>query len=266
MPLTNGLINIDTVDFFNQNCVIWVPSTYDASKKYPLIIAGEGSGEAGIDINLLYNNGLPAALKAGFVPPFDCIILCPQRSSFGVDPAWLPGILQDAKKRWSIDTTKIFLTGYSAGGWMCWGAVMNISAIFGQNFAGMVVLSGETQDANMANISWWKTSPVPVLCISGDQDAAFTGMDQAMTAAINAQVTNLATMVLNKGVGHGGWIQIYNATNTSVPNIWTWMQNIMGNVVVSVPPPPPVKTVVFTINLSDGKHFTLYGDGSYALQ
>lgn len=253
MNLTNGSIN-------NGNgtcpCVIALPATYDPSKMYPLLIAGEGSGEATSNVLDLYNNGLPNVLKAGFVPPEDYIILCPQRSSYGVDPAWLPGILADALKRWSVNANRIYLTGYSAGGWMCYGAVMNVNATFGSNFAAILPLSGATQDAIMANIGWWKTNPVPVWMISGSLDAAFTGQSQAMVAAINAQVPGLATLTINNGMGHGGWEQIYNNTWGGA-SIWDFFaKNVKGGTIPApapIPVPAPAKTIKsISITYTDG--------------
>lgn len=217
---------------FHSNCIIYTPDSYDATKSYPLIIFGHGSGEAGTDINVLYQQGLPAALKAGFVPPFDCVIACPQASSYGINPAWLPEMLKELKGLYSIDATRIYLTGLSAGGYMCYGAVLDVTSTLGSLFAGMVVLSGATQDANMANISWWKANPVPVLAIVGANDSSYVGQNQAITAAINSQVTNLATFQLNPGQGHGGWIPIYNNTWGGT-DIWKWMQ---AHVLGTVPP------------------------------
>lgn len=238
---------------FHSNCIIYTPDTYDASKKYPLIIFGHGTGEAGTDINVLYNQGLPAALKAGFVPPFDCIIACPQASSYGVNPLWLPEILKELQASYSIDATRIYLTGLSAGGYMCYGSVLNVSSTFGSTFAGIVVLSGANQDANMANIGWWKANPVPLLAIAGTLDGTFTADSITMVNAINSQVSGLASFVPDPGQGHGGWIQIYNNTWGGI-DIWKWMQShVLGITpppVVTPPPPSPspktIKSIVIT--------------------
>lgn len=227
---------------FHLNCIIYTPDSYDATKKYPLIIFGHGSGEASTDINVLYRQGLPAVLKAGFVPPFDCIIACPQATSYGINPLWLPEMLKELEAQYSVDTSRIYLTGLSAGGYMCYGSVLNISSTFGSLFAGIVVLSGATQDANTSNIAWWKSNPVPVLSIVGSNDVSYVGQNQTMVNAINNQVAGLASFELNPGQGHGGWQQIYNNTWGGT-DIWKWMQSHVLGTVPPPPPPPPIKTI-----------------------
>lgn len=260
MNITNGTINNGNG---TCNCIIALPNNYDATKKYPLLIAGEGTGESSGSILDLYKNGLPTALKAGFTPPEDYVILCPQRGSYSVDPAWLPGILTDALKRWSINTNRIYLTGYSAGGWMCYGAVMNVNPTFGSNFAAILTLSGATQDAVMANIGWWKTNPVPVWMISGDQDTAFTGQSQDMLAKINGQVPGLAMLTIRPNTGHSGWTSIYNDTWGGA-SIWDWFaKNVKSGTnappVVVAPPPTIAVLSVTTVN---GKTITIFVDGT----
>jgi hypothetical protein len=238
--LINTKIGVNTPSasyLFQMNCIIYKPDNYDATKKYPLILFGHGSGEAGTDISVMYNQGLPAALKGGFVPPFDCIIVCVQSTSYGVQPLWLPTILTTIKSQYPIDPTKIYLTGLSSGGMMCYGAVLNVDPNFGSNFAGMVVLSGATQDATMANIAWWKKNPVPVLAISGTLDDSFTAASQSIVTAINGQVPGLASFVPNPGQGHGGWVEIYNNTWGGI-DIWKWMaSHVLGSAIVTTPPP-----------------------------
>src|SRR2546423_10977854 len=122
----NDKVNIQTTGTYYVNAVIYTPANYTASKRYPLVIFSHGTGEAGTDINLLYNTGLPRVLKNGYKPYFDFVMIAPQRSSYSVDPSWLPGILKDAISRFSIDTTRIYLTGLSAGRWNCFWTQLNI--------------------------------------------------------------------------------------------------------------------------------------------
>lgn len=243
MPLTNTTIGVLAGMSLRFNCIIWTPATYDKSRKYPLLIFGHGSGEAGTDINVLYNQGLPAALKAGYVPPFDLIICCPQAQSYGIHPEWLPEILKEMQASYSIDPARVALTGLSAGGLMCWGSQLNVSPALASSFAAIVILSGATQDALMTNIAWWKTSRVPVWAIVGAADTDYIAKNQKMVDAVNGQVPGLAKLSLHPGFGHSGWTEIYNGTfRENGATIWDFLKPLLA--VISPPPVvvPPVVT------------------------
>jgi predicted peptidase len=245
MSITNTKIKV-TTSGFQLNCAIWTPPNYDNNKKYPLIIFGHGTGEAGTDINKLYAQGLPNVLKNGFVPPFDCIIVCPQASSYGVNPAWLQPMLADIKSRYSIDEANMFLTGLSAGGWMCYGSIFNVAADFGKNFKGIVVLSGATQDINKANYDWIKTSVVPVLAIVGGSDTSYVEYNNNVITEINRRVSGDAVLYTRSGIGHGGWTDIYNGSY-KLPDgstIWDWMmKRIMAATIIPAPQPDPITVI-----------------------
>ena len=84
---------------FNVNAVIYLPRNYSPSTAYPLVIFSHGVGNSGSDINNMYKTGLPKNLKEGYIPPFDFIMIAPQHGSYGPDPAWIAGIIEEANKR-----------------------------------------------------------------------------------------------------------------------------------------------------------------------
>jgi hypothetical protein len=243
---------------FTVNALIWLPPGYENSKKYPLVIYGHGSGQAGADINKLYDDGLPAVLKEGFRPPFDCIIICPQRDSYGALPSWLPGILEEAGKRFLIDTTRIYLTGNSAGGFLCYGSQLNISQELANKFAAICVLSGATQDANQNNLGWWLTSKTPLWAIVGAEDQSFVRQNILITHALNQRVPGIARISIRDGIGHGGWREIYDGTfRDNGQNIWDWLyQYKVGSARVRPPTTTAGRTAsakATTANAAPGK-------------
>ncbi|HEV3252694.1 MAG TPA: hypothetical protein VGZ71_17170, partial [Puia sp.] len=223
-------LNLSTVNIltgqqkYDVNAVIWMPPNYDPHKKYPLIIYGHGSGQAGTDPNNLYFDGLPAVLKEGFTPPYDCIIICPQRGSYTVVPEWLPGILEDAGKRFSIDPTRIYLTGTSAGGYMCYGSQMNVSANLASKIAAICVLSGATQDVNRSNWEWWIKSKTPLWAIVGAEDQSYVHQNVFLMNSLNQRIPGVAKISIRPGVGHGGWRDVYNGTfRENGQTFWDWI-------------------------------------------
>jgi predicted peptidase len=235
---------------FPLPCIIYTPDNYDpVNKKYPLVIFGHGTGEAGTDLTAMYRQGLPLVLNSGFMPLFDCVILMPQSPSYGIHPEWLPTMVKSALSRFSIDPSRVYLTGLSAGGFMCYGSVLDVFQGFGSTFAAIAVLSGATQDANTVNIGWWKVSPVPVWAIVGGADSSYVGENQFLTGLINAQVPGLAKMSIRPGIGHGGWTDIYNGSfKENNQTIWDWLIQFTNGMIL----PPPVKIVSAKLNFTDG--------------
>src|ERR1700733_4506349 len=120
----------------------WVPPDYNPAKKYPLIIFLHGSGEGGDGIsglNNLLNQGLPWWIARGFSPSavnpvdgktYEFIVVSPQAPS-----AWewsyqyleIQYILPNVLSRYSIDQSRIYITGLSAGGSGTWSCVTDDS-------------------------------------------------------------------------------------------------------------------------------------------
>jgi hypothetical protein len=222
--LNRSTINILTgQQKFDVNALIWMPPNYDRNKKYPLIIFGHGSAQAGTELDNLYSDGLPAVLKEGFTPPYDCIIICPQRNSYGVVPEWLPGILEDAGKRFSIDPARIYLTGTSAGGYMCYGSQLNVSGSLASKIAAICVLSGATQDVNRTNWEWWIKSRTPLWAIVGAEDQSYVHQNVFLMNALNQRIPGIAKISIRPGVGHGGWREVYNGSfRENGQTVWDW--------------------------------------------
>lgn len=206
------------------NCVVYLPAGYDKTKAYPLVVYSHGMGEAGTDINKLYTNGLPKVLKGGYRPSFDFIMVAPQRASYSVDPKWLVGILEESHKRWRLDSSRIYLTGVSAGGWSAYGSQLNVTAELGKQFAAIVALSCATQDALKANLDWWKTAKTPVWAVVGDADVSYREQNKYMVSEINKRVSGLATLTIRSGVGHTGWNEVYSGVvKNGTQTMWEWL-------------------------------------------
>lgn len=245
-----GITVYPTTYRFPLPCIVWTPDSYDpVNKKYPLIIFGHGLGEAGTNLSILFNNGLPAVLKAGFIPPFDCVILMPQSPSYGIHPEWLPQMVKSAIASYSIDASRIYLTGLSAGGFMCYGSVLDVFQGFGSTFAAIAVLSGATQDANTNNIGWWKSSPVPVWAIVGGLDGSYVDENKFLIGLINAQAPGAAKLSIRPGIGHGGWTDIYQGIfKENGQTVWDWLIQFTNGLLL----PPPPSIVSAQLNFTDG--------------
>lgn len=121
--------------------LLYLPNDYATSgKRYPLLVFYHGSGEAGQNLSLIYNNsvsGGPAYFiehsgwdTSGYTNPMDglkykFIIISPQRpGSWGWQALQLNYHIKYMVDNYRIDTSRIYTTGISAGG----------AGTFGYNF------------------------------------------------------------------------------------------------------------------------------------
>ena len=217
----------------------------------PIIIFGHGKGESGANgTAAIWNNGLPAVLKAGFRPPYPCIIIAPQQGSWSPPASWLPHVLKDAYARFQYDTTRIWLTGISAGGDLTWGGVLDLTPEFAKKIAAIAPLSGNSTNNNWNNIGRFKENKTPVWAVFGDATTT-DGTEWSIRNngiprinQINAQTKGLATVYIRKGLGHCCYVDVYNGTmkDSTGKTIWDFFKDKRtgpGTIIV----PAPVITV-----------------------
>ncbi len=104
-----------------------------------MILSLHGSGERGIDTELLKNNGILKAIAQGRELPFVIVSpQCPETSTWEAQFDLLTELLDDIQKEYRIDRKKMFLTGYSMGGYGTW----NYAMLNPGTFAAIVPVSG----------------------------------------------------------------------------------------------------------------------------
>ncbi|MBO9684317.1 MAG: T9SS type A sorting domain-containing protein [Flavisolibacter sp.] len=258
--LINDKVDIlpgSSVYYLNE--VIYKPANFSTSQKYPLVIFFHGMGEAGTNINALYNTGLPKVLKNGYKPSFDFIMVAPQATSYSLDPKYLQQVLDDAIARFpNIDQSRIYITGLSAGGWAAYGSQLNVDTNLAKKIAAIVVMSGATQDANKTNIGWWKTSKTPLWAVVGNVDVSYRDQNQDMVNKINALVPGLASITIREGVGHGGWDDVYSGLvkTANGKTMWDWMYQFTRTTSGSASQLAPTNTPP-TVNAGTDRTITL---------
>ena len=103
------------------NYHIYYPASYhnNTDQEWPLILFLHGAGERGNDLELVKQQGLPKYLqdKADF-PFVVAYPQCPSRSYWQMPllSAWLTRVLSEVR----ADTSRIYLTGISMGGYGAW--------------------------------------------------------------------------------------------------------------------------------------------------
>jgi len=150
-----------------------VPVNYDKNNMYPLVLFFHGVGERGSDnLKQLYC-GLDIFSNETRMKRYPCFIVAPQcpadtkwaevdwkadRHTMQKDPtpplAMSIEILAELQKEFSIDSRRIYVTGYSMGGFATWEAIQRWPDLFA---AAVPVCGGgdEAQAPRLINIPLW---------------------------------------------------------------------------------------------------------------
>jgi predicted peptidase len=152
---------------------LFVPEGYTPSKRYPIVLALHGNGAQGSD-NLIHIQG--TRLATSWADPinqtkYPCFVVAPQcraghfwveDEGLSSDLATANNILDSLAQEFTIDTTRMYVTGLSMGGYATW----HLATLFPERFAAAIPVSA----------GWWTVDPsrivlMPIWTFMGTQDA-----------------------------------------------------------------------------------------------
>jgi predicted peptidase len=154
------------VDDTLQPYRVFVPSGYDGSKPYPLIIALHGMGG---DENSYFDFYKEDGKESGFkieAERHGYIVACPK----GREPASMYvgaaerdvlDVIAEIKRAYRIDPDRVYMTGHSMGGFGTWSIAMNHPDVF----AALAPVAGGGDATRMSKIAH-----IPQLVVHGDDD------------------------------------------------------------------------------------------------
>src|SRR5882757_5459401 len=93
--------------------LLYLPQNYGQTKEsFPLLLFLHGSGERGQDISQVKKHGPPKLIGQGQQMPFVVVSpQCPDKQRW--EPDLLLALLDDLAKKYSIDSTRVYVTGLS---------------------------------------------------------------------------------------------------------------------------------------------------------
>ena len=160
----------------------------------PLIVYLHGAGERGEKYEHVYAWGLPSLIKSG--KEINAVILCPQCPR---DCIWdnivfdIKSIIDKVSEKYSVDKTKIAITGSSMAGFGTFAMAMTFSNFFS---VAIPVAGG--------SLSWRAPNlrSTPVICYHGDKDDWVPIIySSLMVNAINS-AGGKAELITMKDFGH----------------------------------------------------------------
>jgi poly(3-hydroxybutyrate) depolymerase len=191
---------------------VFLPSSYDGNRSFPVVLFLHGSGERGNDGVTSAQVGLGAAIF-GHPDDYPFIAVFPQ-----AEKTWKAGsddaraalaALDDVLAACKADRNKVILTGLSMGGAGTWSIAMANP----DRFSAVVPVCGRGDEANARVIK-----DLPVWAFVGDADSDATVLNtRAMVEALRA-AGGTARETEYRGVGHNSWDRAYND-----PALIAWM-------------------------------------------
>ena len=208
---------------------LYVPETYSSEKQYPLVIFLHGAGSRGTDNTLqLTGSGLAYMLDFGYD---DCIIIapqCPEESQWVLTP-WADGaystddveispqlaafmeVLANVCNEYSVDFSRIYLTGLSMGGFGTWDLITRYPDVF----AAAVPICG-SGDPSKAKLLADSQTKIWTFHGTADPVVPYEGTASTVEAVINAGGDIKFTPY--EGMKHDTWTITYKS-----PEVYEWM-------------------------------------------
>lgn len=189
--------------------VVYVPASYDPKKPMPTIIFLNGYGECGTDgWRQVYHMG-GAIMLAADKWPFIVIFPQKQYALQAIEPApWedqdemVMAILAQSEKEYSIDKSRLYLTGLSQGGHGTWA----LGAKHADMFAAIAPCCGWSDKETAEKLAKAK---MPIWTFHGDADQAVDiERSKEMKKWID-EAGGTCKLTIYPGVGHNSWDNAY---------------------------------------------------------
>jgi predicted peptidase len=197
--------------------LVHLPAGYrlDSEQKWPFMIFLHGAGLRGDDLELVKQEGPPKRVAEGREFPFIIVApQCPLRRWWPEEIDSLRELLLKCLSRYPIDTSRIYLTGLSMGGFGTW----HLAAAHPKAFAAIVPVCGGALHYSDLAERIAVLSKVPIWVFHGaDDETVPLAESQKLVDALKAAGGNVRFTVY-AGVGHDSWTQTY-----ANPEVYDWM-------------------------------------------
>ena len=199
--------------------LLFLPKGCEAkgSKRWPLLLFLHGAGERGSDVWKVAVHGPPKRVAQD--PDFPFIVVspqCPEGQIWSDDV--LLGLLEEVTRKYAVDTTRVYLTGLSMGGYGTW----SLGLTHPEKFAAIVPICGGGE-------------LIKVLLANGEKGQALKslgvwafhgGKDTVVPPAESERMVNFlkkagvpdVKLTIYPEAGHDAWSETYNN-----PELYDWL-------------------------------------------
>jgi predicted esterase len=208
-PITTDPLDDSTTGTFTYNYRLYTPSSSGTDNPLPLIIFLHGLGERGTDNEKQVTRHIQPLIDTARGSKHCAFLLAPQSPSGWFNGTSVAGLVQEIIATHPIDTSRVYVTGLSAGGQGTWVSL----AAFPDLYAAGVPLHGVQHPDSAPVIA---EAGMPIWAFHGDSDGT-VNVSQTRNMISLLEVGGLQPRYTEiPGNGHSGWSNIYN----DAPN-WT---------------------------------------------
>jgi predicted peptidase len=201
--------------------LLFLPKGYESSsdKSWPLMLFLHGSGERGNDVWKVATHGPPKIVAKD--PDFPFIVVSPQCQEGEI---WstdvLLGLLDDVEHQLKVDTSRVYLTGLSMGGYGSW----ELGLSHPERFAAIVPICGGGQLISILIAQGAKRDALKSLGVwafHGAKDPIVpVSESQRMIDFLKKSGVQDVKLTVYPEAGHDSWTEAYND-----PELYKWLLN-----------------------------------------
>ena len=202
----------------NVNFLLYTPPGYQpkGEKKWPLILFLHGAGERGTNLANVAIHGPPKLVKQG--KEFPLIIVspqCPTGEAWTIDA--LTNLLDHIIAKHAVDTSRVYLTGLSMGGFGTWA--LGIS--HPERFAAIAPICGGGEKIRILLADGKRKEALktlPVWAFHGAKDPVVLPEEsERMVAALKKLGCREVELTVYPEANHDSWTETYNN-----PKLYEW--------------------------------------------
>jgi polyhydroxybutyrate depolymerase len=186
-------VNINfTFDGVARTAIVYLPSSYNASYKYPVVLVLHGLTQNGSGIRS-YSQFDAVADTAKFIAVYPDGLSAAWNATIGTaspnDAGYLNALLDTVIAKYNVNTNRLYSCGFSNGGYMS----HRLACEYANRFAAIASVSGTMFDATYSACN--PTKAIPVLQIHGTADfvVSYNG-----SAASGKSVVDVMSFWVNK--------------------------------------------------------------------
>ena len=223
----------DEANAVNIPYELYVPSNYDPDKKYPIVFALHGSGQRTQSVDMVLKRYQMATVwaKDSEAGINECIVLAPQckvsdantenwttlhayRSGAAANPydttKYLEGaykLLQKIMNEYSVDKSRVYMTGLSAGGFATYTLAIEHPDVF-------AAIAPDAAGADPSKVGALKGIPMWIFQAADDPTVKIEEYYNPTIAALNAAGISYKTTLYDAGTvfgtsAHFSWVPMY---------------------------------------------------------